>query len=157
MYGVFYQEITNRCHVAVLYFLLILDKFRTHSVSIIRRWNKVLWRDICWLFLDKLIHDARNIEHKMYGVVLVWITIGDVNEQIQRDDVTQVYVGELLPYYQASCLRRRYYSRIFQIAVKHAVITVLIIALQVEQQRRLCLQRWQTSQVYRMRICCVEW
>jgi hypothetical protein len=28
--------------------------------------NKVLWRDICWIFLDKLIHDARNIEHKIY-------------------------------------------------------------------------------------------
>jgi hypothetical protein len=32
-----YQEITNRCHVTVLYFLLILYMFRTHSVSIIRR------------------------------------------------------------------------------------------------------------------------
>jgi hypothetical protein len=31
-----YQEITNRCHVTVLYFLLILYMFRTHSVSIIR-------------------------------------------------------------------------------------------------------------------------
>jgi hypothetical protein len=28
-----YQEITNRCHVTVLYFLLILYMFRTHSVS----------------------------------------------------------------------------------------------------------------------------
>jgi hypothetical protein len=32
-----YQEITNRCHVTVLYFLLILYMFQTHSVSIIRR------------------------------------------------------------------------------------------------------------------------
>jgi hypothetical protein len=39
-----YQEIPIRCHVTVLYFL---------------------WRDILLVFLDKLIHDARNTEHKI--------------------------------------------------------------------------------------------
>jgi hypothetical protein len=56
-HGSIYQEINNRCHVTVLYFLLILYIFRTHSVSETCReltGNKVLWRDICWLFLDKL-------------------------------------------------------------------------------------------------------
>jgi hypothetical protein len=36
-HGSIYREITNRCHVTVLYFLLILYMFRAHSVSIIRR------------------------------------------------------------------------------------------------------------------------
>jgi hypothetical protein len=56
----------QRLHMQLI---LLISWWWTRNVSETCRGltgNKVLWRDICWLFLDKLIHDARNIEHKMF-------------------------------------------------------------------------------------------
>jgi Mg2+/Co2+ transporter CorB len=50
--------------------LHVSDTFRVHHQEI----NKIN----CWLFLDKLIHDARNIEHKIYVIfhdVTDWVHI----------------------------------------------------------------------------------
>jgi hypothetical protein len=72
-HGSIYQEITNRCHVTVFYLagrtiLLPYQRLHMQLILLISWWwtrtvsdtcreltgNKILWRDICWLFLDKL-------------------------------------------------------------------------------------------------------
>jgi hypothetical protein len=68
-HGSIYQEITNRCHVTLLYFLLILYMFRTHSVSIIRRCGRphdtVTVLEVAYAvnFIDLLMMDTECVRN----------------------------------------------------------------------------------------------